>query len=66
MFTVAFVEITLDRSNIYRRNEIFSEDQEDMNAEMHIGRPLKMVEFFSNFTNGDSTIAQKLFNRTWC
>ncbi|UYV70186.1 hypothetical protein LAZ67_7002112 [Cordylochernes scorpioides] len=39
MLTVAYGEATLDRSNIYRWYEMFSEGQEDVNDEERAGRP---------------------------
>ncbi|UYV74413.1 hypothetical protein LAZ67_11003474 [Cordylochernes scorpioides] len=39
MLTVAYGEATLDRSNVYRWYEMFSEGREDVNDEERAGRP---------------------------
>ncbi|UYV79212.1 hypothetical protein LAZ67_17001536 [Cordylochernes scorpioides] len=39
MLTVAYGEATLDRSNVYRWNKMFSEGREDVNDEERAGRP---------------------------
>ncbi|UYV84646.1 hypothetical protein LAZ67_X002944 [Cordylochernes scorpioides] len=39
MLTVAYGEVTLDRSNVYRRYKMFSEGREDVNDEERAGRP---------------------------
>ncbi|UYV68429.1 hypothetical protein LAZ67_5004294 [Cordylochernes scorpioides] len=39
MFTVAYGEATLDRSNVYRWYKMFSEGREDVNVEGRAGRP---------------------------
>ncbi|KAG5331324.1 SETMR methyltransferase, partial [Acromyrmex charruanus] len=39
MLTVAYGEVTLDRSNVYRWYKMFSEGREDVNDEERAGRP---------------------------